>query len=129
MTENSFFLFYLGKIVYLCASPFSNRQRRMTQKDYISRLSSHLFWDMDQESVDMDTCPSQIIQRVLEYGTLDDWKLILSYYGLNKIVTVCRSLRTLDAKALSFICCISGTDKTQYRCYYITQSNPTRWNF
>lgn len=100
----------------------------MIQRDYIAELSSHLFWDMDKEAVDMDTCPSQIIQRVLEYGTLDDWKLILSYYGLDKIVTVCRSLRTLDAKALSFICCISDTDKTQYRCYHTTQSNPTLWN-
>lgn len=100
----------------------------MVQRDYIAKLSSHLFWDMDKEQVDMDTCPSQIIQRVLEYGTLDDWKLILSYYGQDKIVSVCRSLRTLDAKALSFICCISDTDKTQYRCYHTTQSNPTLWN-
>ena len=100
----------------------------MVQRDYIAKLSSHLFWDMDKAQVDMDTCPSQIIQRVLEYGTLDDWKLILSYYGLDKIVSVCRSLRTLDAKALSFICCISDTDKTQYRCYHTTQSNPTLWN-
>ena len=100
----------------------------MVQRDYIAKLSSHLFGDMDKEQVDMDTCPSQIIQRVLEYGTLDDWKLILSYYGLDKIVSVCRSLRTLDAKALSYICCISDTDKTQYRCYHTTQSNPTLWN-
>ena len=101
----------------------------MTQQDYLSALSPHLFWDIDKNRADMDSCPSQIIQRVLEYGTLDDWKLILSYYGLDKIVSECRKLRTLDAKALSFICCISNTDKTQYRCYHTTQSNPTRWNF
>ncbi len=101
----------------------------MAQRDYISKLSSHLFWDIDTEQIDMDTCPSQIIQRVLEYGTIDDWKLILAYYGLDKIVKECRSLRTLDAKALSFICCISNTDKTQYRCYHTTQSNPALWNF
>ena len=101
----------------------------MTQQDYLSALSPHLFWDINKNRADMDSCPSQIIQRVLEYGTLDDWKLILSYYGLDKIVSECRKLRTLDAKALSFICCISNTDKTQYRCYHTTQSNPARWNF
>lgn len=101
----------------------------MTQQDYISKLSPHLFWDIDKEHADMDSCPSQIIQRVLEYGTLADWKLILAYYGLDKIVAECRSLRTLDAKALSFICCISHTDKTQYRCYHTTQSSHTPWNF
>lgn len=41
----------------------------MMQKDYIAQLSPYLFWDMDMNLVDMDTCPSQIIQRVLEYGT------------------------------------------------------------
>lgn len=93
-------------------------------KDYINQLSPYLFWDMDRELTDMDTCPSQIIQRVLEYGTWKDWKLILSYYGLDKIVNVCRSLRTMDVKALSFICCISNTDKTEYRCYHTKQSSP-----
>lgn len=101
----------------------------MTQQDYLSKLSPHLFWDIDKECADMDSCPSQIIQRVLEYGTLDDWELIVAYYGLDKIVDECRSLRTLDAKALSFICCISHTDKTQYRCYHTAQSNPAHGNF
>ena len=101
----------------------------MIQQDYLSKLSSHLFWDIDKEQADMDSCPSQIIQRVLEYGTWDDWKLILSYYGLDKIVSECRRLRTLDAKALSFISCISHTDKTQFRCYHTTQSNPAHWHF
>lgn len=96
-----------------------------SQKEYLSHLSSHLFWDMDIDKVDMDTYPAQIIQRVLEYGNLKDWQLILSYYGLEKIVSICRSLRTLDPKALSFICCISKTFKEQYRCYYTKKSNPT----
>ena len=83
----------------------------MSQKEYISLLSRHLFWDMDVNKVNLDTCPAQIIQRVLEYGNLKDWQLILSYYGLDRIVSICQSLRTLDKKALSYICCISNTSK------------------
>ena len=97
----------------------------MLGKACISKLSSHLLWDIDKEQADMDTCPSQIIQRVLEYGTLDDWHLIRSYYGLDKIVEVCLNLRTLDPIALSFISCISQIDKTQFRCYHTKQSMPT----
>lgn len=48
----------------------------MSQKEYISLLSRHLFWDMDVNKVNLDTCPAQIIQRVLEYGNLKDWQLI-----------------------------------------------------
>lgn len=101
----------------------------MENTDVFGQLSSYLFWDIDRENANMDACPSQIIQRVLEYGTWNDWKLILSYYGIGKIVSACQSLRTLDSKALSFICCISNTDKTQYRCCHTGQLNHAPWSF
>lgn len=68
------------------------------------------------------------IQRVLEYGEMQDWRLINKIYGLPKIVEVCKGLRTLDPVCLSFICAISHTKKEDYRCYRIRQSNPTLWN-
>ena len=77
---------------------------------------------------DMDQHPSQIIQRVLEYGGMKDWRIVLSYYGLDKIVAVCKTLRTLDPVCLSFICAISNTKKEDYRCYRFKQLSPTRWN-
>ena len=100
----------------------------MSERECVSNLSKMLFWDMDMEQVNMDACPSQIIQRVLEYGTWEDWHIIRTYYGLDKIVEVCRNLRSLDPVALSFICTISHTDKTGYRCYRTKQSAPTLWN-
>ena len=100
----------------------------MSEKSYISKLSPHLFWDIDMEHADMDTCPSQIIQRVVEYGTLEDWRLIHKYYGLDKIVEECKKMRNLDKMALSFICCKSKTNKEDYRCYHTRQLNPTLWN-
>ena len=97
----------------------------MLGKTCISQLSSHLFWDIDIEQANMDTCPSQIIQRVLEYGTLNDWYLIRSYYGLDKIVEVCLNLRSLAPVALSVISCISQKDKPLFRCYHTKPSMPT----
>lgn len=57
------------------------------QEEYISKLSLYLFWDIDITKADMDTCPAQIIQRVLEYGQWEDWQLIRSYLwiGQNRI--------------------------------------------
>ncbi|MCH3982398.1 MAG: hypothetical protein LKE41_10975 [Prevotella sp.] len=95
----------------------------MNSRDCISKLSRYLFWDIDMSQADMDKAPSQIIQRVLEYGEMKDWRLILDYYGLDKIVDVCKHLRTLDPVCLSYICCISNTKKEDYRCYRIRQSN------
>lgn len=101
----------------------------MSANECINSFSSHLFWDIDKKMLDLDTCPGQIIQRVLEYGTFNDWKLILRYYGLDKIVEVSQQLRNLDPKALSFICCISGTLKENYRCYRLQQLNRAHWQY
>lgn len=100
----------------------------MSERECMASLSKMLFWDIDMECVNMDSCPSQIIQRVLEYGTWEDWTIIRNYYGLDKIVDVCRKLRSLDPIALSFISTISHTDKKEYRCYHTKQLNPTLWN-
>ena len=62
-------------------------------------------------------CPAQIIQRVLEYGTLDDWRIIYRYYGLDKIVSTCKSMRNLDPKSLGIRLLHIQYEKEQYRCY------------
>ena len=100
----------------------------MSRKNFIQRLSPVCFWDIDKEKFDPDQYPAHIISRVLEYGTTDDWRLIKSYYGMDKIVEVFKKIRTLDVFSLSFICAMSGTNKEDYRCYHIKQSNPTLWN-
>lgn len=100
----------------------------MSYKTFIQQLSPVCFWDIDKEQFDPDQYPAHIIPRVLEYGTLNDWRLVKTYYGLDKIVEVCKKVRTLDAVSLAFICAISGTKKEDYRCYHIKQSSPTLWN-
>ena len=92
------------------------------------RLSAYLFWDMDMDSFDPERHSAQIIQRVLEYGELDDWRTVRDYYTLERVVSDCKLLRTLHPAALSFICAISNTNKEDYRCYHFRQSNPTPWN-
>lgn len=67
---------------------------------------------------DMDKYPAHFIQRVLEHGNMNDWRLIRSYYGLEKIVETCKTLRSLDPVCLSYICTISHTKEEDYRCYH-----------
>lgn len=100
----------------------------MTSKECIGKLSKVLFWDIDIKQADMDKYPAHFVQRVLEYGNMDDWRLLRSYYGMDKIVQVCKGLRTLDPICLSYICTISHTNIEDYRCYHFRQSFPTLWN-
>jgi len=100
----------------------------MGKRFFIERLSPVIFWDIDKEQFDPDKFPSHIILRVLEYGTLEDWRLVKTFYGMDKIVDVCKNARTMDPVSLAFVCAMSGTQKEDYRCYRIRQSNPTPWN-
>ena len=100
----------------------------MSKKECICKMSQHLFWDVDVDDLDFDTHKAYIVQRVLEYGLLEDWKLLKHQMGVAEIAEVCKTLRTLDPKALAFISLISKIPKTQFRCYTTKQSNPTLWN-
>ncbi len=96
----------------------------MASKEYISRLSQYLFWDIDMAQLDVNRSAAQLIQRVLEYGTLDDWRLTRDYFGLDRVVACCKQMRTLEPTALSFVCAISNTKQEEYRCYHFRQSFP-----
>lgn len=100
----------------------------MASNDTINQFTENLFWDTDVTTLDLNKFPAYIIQRVLEYGEMQDWRLINKLYGISKIVEVCKGLRTLDPVCLSFICAISHTKKEDYRCYRTRQSDPTLWN-
>lgn len=80
-------------------------------------FSKYLFWDTDSTTVDLERNSSYVVQRVLEYGELSDWRLLRAYYGLKRIVEIAKQLRSLDPKALSFLCVVSDTHEEDYRCY------------
>lgn len=100
----------------------------MSSKECLNKFSDNLFWDADISQMSMDEHSSYIIQRVLEYGQMNDWRLINKYYGLEKIVDECKKMRTLDPVCLAFVCTIFHTQKEEYRCYHFKQSFPTHWN-
>lgn len=100
----------------------------MSSKECLQHFSKNLFWDADVTTMSMDESSRYIIQRVLEHGKMDDWRLINHYYGLDKIVEECKQMRTLDPVCLAFITTISHTKEEDYRCYHFRQSFPTLWN-
>ena len=99
------------------------------KKSIIDQLSPYLFWDVDKANLDMDTHRAYIIKRVLEYGQLEDWRLILAHYTQPVIIDVIKNVRDLDPRALAYIATISNTPIQEFRCYTTKQSNPIHWNF
>ena len=92
-------------------------------------FSEHLFWDIDVEELDMDKHKEFIVERVLDYGLMNDWLIIKKYYSLEKLAEIAKNVRCLMPKSLSFIAAITNTKITDYRCYKLAQLNPPHWNF
>lgn len=103
---------------------------KRTEKDeFISKLSSHLFWDIEKSHINPDKNKKWIVQRVLEYGLLKDWRLIHTYYGLNIIVNIIKDIRDIDPRSISFISTLANIPKEKFLCYSTKQSIPKYWNF
>ncbi|WP_010419579.1 DUF6922 domain-containing protein [Anaerophaga thermohalophila] len=95
----------------------------------VSQLSDHLFWDINKEKLDIVKSKKTIIQRVLEYGLIKDWKLLQQIYSLQEIEAVATKIRDLDPKTASFISLICNTPVEKFTCYTSKQSMPQHWNF
>lgn len=109
-----------GEKSYLCI---------MSERDYIQSFSDYLFWDVDKESIDLEENASYVVSRVLERGQLSDWNLLVQRYGIPRITLIAQKLRSLEPRALSFICAISSMPKQTFRCYTMKQSTQALWNF
>lgn len=93
----------------------------------IADFSPHLFWDVDKENLEMEKSKKFIIPRVLEYGIINDWKIIQQYYGINEIVEIAKNVRTLDNRAWMFIASLANISPESFRCYTTKQSMPRHW--
>lgn len=76
----------------------------------------------------MDNNKEYIIKQVLEYGLINDWRIIKNYYGVKQIGEVAKEFRNLESKTLSFISIVSQVPKEEFRCYTYQQSIPQHWN-
>lgn len=97
----------------------------MSERQYIYSFSDYLFWDVDKDSIDLESNAPYVVRRVLELGQLNDWKLLMSRFGLQRIAQIAQNLRTLEPKALSFISAVSSLPKESFRCFNTRPSTTT----
>lgn len=61
-----------------------------------------LFWDVEIQKLDYGEKSEFIIGRVLDFGNLEEWKMILDFYGLSKIKAVAREHIFSDIRSANF---------------------------
>ena len=93
----------------------------------ITDFSKHLFWDIDVSNLDFEKHKEFIVQRVLEYGLMKDFVLLINNLSLNQVKDIAINLKSLDDRTLNFISTITNTPLQDFRCYTLKQSQQTHW--
>jgi hypothetical protein len=93
------------------------------------QLSRNIFWDTHYDSIQWDQHGAYVIDRVLHYGALSDWKKVLAYYGKDKVRDTVQNLRYLDRRVLSYCAVFFNLPKESFRCYNTEPSLKEQWNY
>lgn len=80
-------------------------------------LNPSLFWDTNPHNLDYETHARYIIARVVQFGTLDEWKQVIAFYGNERIGFELQNERDLDIKTLHFLSCTLDIPLNSFRCY------------
>jgi hypothetical protein len=92
-------------------------------------LPKILFWDSNMSTIDYELHARSIIERVITRGSLEDWKTIKDYYGLERIEHEILQMRSLDEVTLNFFSQFFNKPKEQFRCYTQDASIQQLWNY
>ncbi|MFA6042981.1 MAG: hypothetical protein WCV85_03485 [Patescibacteria group bacterium] len=66
------------------------------------KLSKELFWDTNVRDIDERKHADFIIGRVLQYGDLNDYKILKGMYSLPRIKKIASKVRYIDKKSKIF---------------------------
>lgn len=80
-------------------------------------FSPVIFWDVDYAKIDWHKSRRFVISRVVQYGTVTDWRKLKSFYGLKTIEEEMLQEKDLDSRSLSFLSCVLDIPKEQFRCF------------
>jgi len=92
-------------------------------------LSRTLFWDCDPDKVDTEKHAEMIVEKVLNRGTLDEFKTIVKFYGKPKLSEFVVNYRYMDNILLSFCSAYFNIPKEKFRCYTQKQLKVTHWDY
>lgn len=90
-------------------------------------LPDSLFWDTDPGALHPEKHARYIVERVLEYGGLEAWYRMRSFYGDDSLREVVTSLRNLSQKSMRLCCVAFDLQPTDFRCFTAKPFPPAPW--
>jgi hypothetical protein len=65
-------------------------------------IRKHLLWEYHWPSVDFTRLATVVIERIIERGTILEWREMVRFYGKEKILEAARKSTRLDRKHKQF---------------------------
>ncbi|MEQ9426554.1 MAG: hypothetical protein RJQ09_19180 [Cyclobacteriaceae bacterium] len=92
-------------------------------------ISPNLFWDVKFESIDVHRDRNLVIQRVVDYGTFEQFLLMLKFYGKNLVKNEVVENNELSEKSMYFLATYLDIKPEDFKCFSIKQSNQTLFHY
>lgn len=90
-------------------------------------LRKELFWDINFDQIDFNENRLLIIERVLNFGNIEEFKAIVAYYGRDTIKEAVRKAGYLDPKTLEFVVSYFNLKREEIRCFSKKQLRQPHW--
>ena len=97
--------------------------------EFLDKINKVYFWDIDPAGLDEFKSKRIIIERVMNFGNLQEIKLIKDFYGANEVTNILCNLNYIDPKTLNFASLLFHIPKTKFKCYSREQLTRQPWNY
>ena len=87
-----------------------------------------LFWDIDMTQWDDEKMKQFIIQRVVERGWPDDWRIMMDRYGIPEIRKTLKMIPYLNDMDMRFASIVFNIPQKEMACYRRKQLRHEHWN-
>jgi len=92
-------------------------------------LRPSLFWDANVQTLDLQKHKTQVIERILMRGRLEEYRDMMKFYGSDTVRDVVLNARYLDKYTMAFCSTIFDIPLNEFRCYKLAQLNPGHWDY
>ena len=91
-------------------------------------LPKRLFWEFDYENLDWQRSYRSIIERVLEWGSPQEWENMITFYGRESVIKALQEdISYLTDQAVRAVTTYFLLQKSELKCYTKKQSQKEHW--
>ena len=92
-------------------------------------MRKELFWDCDFKQINSEEHKDIIIQRVVDFGTWDEFLALVEYYGHEVVSGSLMNNAELSERGMYFTSHYFQKKVSEFKCYIKKQSIPIQFSF